>query len=126
MKPKLIVLSRRYVTALRRHLKQGQHADLASARGLGSQALTAGLQILDFAKLHEQTLVTELLPGFAPKKRATLIRQAGIFFGAAIVPFEKSQRSAREAIIQKKFIETLSQRTVELAASNLELSQEII
>ena len=39
---------------------------------------------------------------------------------------EKTHRSARESAIRlKKFIETLSQRTVELAASNRELSLEI-
>jgi signal transduction histidine kinase len=126
MKPELIALSQRYVKALRKHLKEGTHASLASARGLGSRALDAGLQTLDLARLHEQTLVTELLPGFAPARRSALIKQAGIFFATAIVPVETTERSAREAAIQKKFIETLSQRTVELAASNLELSQEVI
>src|SRR5271166_3557307 len=118
--------SKRYKAALRRHLKHGQQASLESARGLGSQALAAGLQTLDFAKLHEQTLVAELLPGYPPGKRAALIKQAGIFFAAAITPIEKTHRSAQEATAHlKKFIEALSQRTVELAASNLELSQEI-
>ena len=111
---------------MRTHLKQGRQAGLESARGLGSQALAAGLQTLDLAKLHEQTLVTEVLPGCPAGKRAALIKQAGIFFAEAITPIEKTHRSAREAAAHlKKFIETLSQRTVELAASNLELSLEI-
>jgi signal transduction histidine kinase len=118
--------SRRYQSALRRHLKNGQPASLESARGLGSQALAAGLQTLDLAKLHEQTLVTEVLPAMPANKRAALIKQAGIFFAIAITPIEKTHRSARQATAHlKKFIETLSQRTVELAASNLELSLEI-
>ena len=126
MKRKLFNLSRRYQAALRTHLKQGQQASLESARGLGSQALAAGLQTLDLAKLHEQTLVAELLPGCPTSKRAALIKQAGIFFAVAITPIEKTQRSAREAAVHlKKIVETLSQRTVELAASNLELSLEI-
>ncbi len=126
MKSKLFHLSRRYQATLRKHLKQGQHASLESARGLGSQALAAGLQTLDLAKLHEQTLVSELLPACAPGKRAALIKQAGIFFAVAITPIEKTHRSVREATIHlNKFIEALSQRTVELAASNLELSMEI-
>jgi len=126
MKRKLYNLSRRYQAALRTHLQQGRPADLESARGLGSQALAAGLQTLDLAKLHEQTLVTELLPRCPATKRDSLIKQAGIFFAVAITPIEKTRRSAQEAEIHlKKFIETLSQRTVELAASNLELSQEI-
>ena len=126
MKRKLRNLSRRYQAALRTHLKQGLLASLKSARGLGSQAVAAGLQTLDLAKLHEQTLVTEVLPGCPPGKRAALIKQAGIFFAVAILPIEKTQRIAREATARlKKIIETLSQRTVELAASNLELSLEI-
>lgn len=126
MKSKLIALSRQYVAALRKHLKQGKQASLASARGLGSRALGAGLQTLDLAKLHEQTLVADLLPNCPAIKRAAYIKQAGIFFAVAITPIKTTQRSAREAAIQKKFIQTLSQRTVELAASNLELSQEVI
>src|SRR5271169_6236073 len=126
MKRKFLKLSRHYRAALRAHLKQGRHASLNSARGLGGQALAAGLQTLDLAKLHEQILVTEVLPGCPKGKRSTLIKQAGIFFAAAITPIEKTHRSAREAaVLLKKFIETLSQRTVELAASNLELNLEI-
>jgi len=127
MKRRLFNLSRRYQAALRTHLKQGPHASLKSARGVGSQALAAGLQTLDLAKLHEQTLVTELLPSCPPGKRAALIKQAGAFFAVAITPIEMTQRSAREATAQlKQFIATLSRRTVELAASNRELSLEII
>ena len=126
MKRKLRNLSRRYQAALRAHLKQGRQASLESARGLGSRALAAGLQTLDLAKLHEQTLITEVLPGCSASERSAFIKQAGIFFAAAIIPIEKTHRSAREATAQlKKFVETLSRRTVELAASNLELSREI-
>jgi signal transduction histidine kinase len=126
MKSKILHLSRRYQAALRTHLRQGQPASLAPARGLGSQALAAGLQTLDLAKLHEQTLVSGLLPACRPDKRPALIKQAGVFFAAAITPIEKTHHSAREAADHlKKFVEALSQRTVELAASNLELQQEI-
>ena len=118
--------SRRYQLALRTQLEQGRKASLAAARGVGSQALAAGLQTLDLAKLHEKTLVAELLPGCAPAKRATLIKRAGSFFAKAILPLEKTHASTREAASYLlKVIETLSQRTVELAASNLELRQEV-
>jgi signal transduction histidine kinase len=126
MKRKLFNMSRRYQAALRKHLKKGPQASLEPARGLGSRALDAGLQTLDLAKLHEQTLVTEVLPGCPAGKRDALIKQAGTFFAAAIIPIEDAHLSAREAAARlKKFIETLSQRTVELASSNLELSMEI-
>jgi signal transduction histidine kinase len=127
MKSKLLhALSRRYQTALRTHLRPGQHFNLESARGLGNQALAAGLQTLDLAKLHEQILVREVLPECPAAKRAALIKQAGAFFAAAIIPIEKTHPSSRDAAIHlKKSIEALSRRTVELAASNLELNLEI-
>lgn len=126
MKLKIRKMSQRYQTALRTYLKLGQRSGLDAARGLGSQALAAGLQTLDLARMHEQTLVTEVLPGCHARFRNALIKKAGTFFALAITPIEKTPRSGREATAYlKKFIETLSQRTVELAASNLELSLEI-
>jgi len=126
MKAKFLKLSRYYRAALRAHLKQGRLVGLAAARGLGGQALAAGMETLDLAKLHEEILVTELLPGCPPRKRGALIKQAGIFFASAITSIEKTPGNAHEAeVLLKKFIETLSERTVELAAANLELNLEI-
>ena len=126
MKRKLFNSSRRYQDALRIQMKQGKQAGLASARSVGDLAHAAGMQTLDLAKLHEQTLVTELLPGVPASKRDALIKQAGSFFAEAILPLEKTHASTQEAAVYlRKIIETLSQRTVELAASNLELNVEI-
>jgi signal transduction histidine kinase len=126
MKRKLFNSSRRYQDALRTQMKQGKKASLASARGVGSQALAAGLQTLDLAKLHEETLVAELLPGCPTSKRNALIKQAGSFFAEAIIPLEKTHAGTPEAAVYlRKIIETLSQRTVELAASNRELNLEV-
>jgi len=126
MKRRHFNFSQLYRVALRTHLRQGRQAGLESAQGLGAQALAAGLQTLDLAKLHESILVAEVLPDSLAGKRSALIKQAGIFFAVAITPIEKTHRRAREAAAHlKKFIETLSRRTVELAASNLELSLEI-
>jgi signal transduction histidine kinase len=119
--------ARRYQAALLTYLKQGRGRRLQLAHGLGQRALAAGLQTLDMAKLHEQILLTRVLPGRPAGKRATLIKQAGTFFTEAIIPIEKIGRGAREAAVHlNKIVEMLSQRTVELAASNLELQQEII
>lgn len=127
MKRKLNQFARRYQAALHTHLQAGRQASLESARGLGSQALAAGWQTLDLAKLHEQTLLADVLMNSPAGRRAEIIRQAGAFFAMAITPIEEEHRSARQATAHlKKFIETLSQRTVELAASNLELSLEIV
>jgi signal transduction histidine kinase len=118
--------AKRYQTGLQTYLKQRSDAHLRRSRGMGQQALAAGLQTLDVAKLHEQILVTQVLPGQPPGKRAALIKQAGIFFTEAITPIEKIHRGARAAAIHlNQIVEMLSQRTVELAATNLELQQEI-
>jgi signal transduction histidine kinase len=118
--------SRRYQAALLTYLGQSSAARLQSAQGMGQEALKAGLQTLDLAKLHEQILVAEALPGCTAGKRTALIKRAGSFFAMAITPMEKTHHSSRDVTTElKKFVETLSQRTVELAASNLELSQEI-
>jgi len=126
MKRKIFNFSRRYERALRGHLKEGPKASFRAARGLGSQALAVGLQTLDLAKVHERVLVAHVLPDCLPRRREALVRQAGIFFAAAITPIEDTSPGAHEASARLKlFVETLSQRTVELAASNMELSLEI-
>jgi signal transduction histidine kinase len=118
--------SRRYQAALLAHLKPGANGTLQRAHGMGRQALTAGLRTLDMAKLHEQILVTRVLPGSPPRKHAALIKQAGIFFTEAITPIEKTHGGPEKAALHlNQIVEMLSQRTVELAASNLILEQEI-
>jgi signal transduction histidine kinase len=126
MKCKLFNLPRRYQTALRTHLKQGRHASLELARDPGREVLAAGLQTLDLARLHEKTLIAGVVHGCPANKHADLINQDGMFFAVAIAPIEKTRRGTREVTTQlKAVVETLSQRTMELAASNLELSREI-
>ena len=58
MKKIPISLSQRYVTALRKHLKQGRHASLQPALRLGRQAVALGLETLELTRIHERALVT--------------------------------------------------------------------
>lgn len=117
---------RRYRNALLKYLKHCPKANLQLARGLGQRARVAGLRTLELAKLHELILITRVLPGQSPGKRALLIKRAGTFFTEAITPIKQTHPGARAAAIHlNQIVETLSQRTVELAASNLDLEQEI-
>lgn len=121
-----IVPVRRYRSALQAYLKAGPQASLAAVRGLGLALLAAGVPTPLLARLHEQVLVNDILPGIPADRRAALIRQAAVFFTAAITPVRPAQstgsgRTARIGAV----IETLSQRTVELATTNWELSQEV-
>ena len=119
--------TRHYQAALLAYLKQGPKATLLRAHGMGQRAAAAKLQTLDIAKLHEQILVSRVLPGIQAGRRAMLIKRAGAFFTEAITPIEKIRHTAHEAALHlNKIVEMLSQRTVELAASNQELQQEIV
>ena len=82
--------------------------------------------MVELAQLHEQFLISELLPGYPAGKRAVLIKRAGKFFAAAVIPVDKAPgNSTAASTAMEQTVETLSQRTVELAASNLALSAEI-
>lgn len=114
-----------YQRALRTYLEQGGEANPRYAKGLGSQASDAGLPTLSLVKLHEKTLVMELLPAYPADKQNAIIKQAGSFFAEAITPIE-SDNIELEAAQLKRVIGTLSNRTVELAAVNQQLDLEIV
>ncbi len=89
--------------------------------------MALGMETLDLARFHEQALITLVLPDYSPATRARMIRQAGNFFAQAITPIEKTHRIAQEANTHlHQMIQTLNQRSVDLAASNRRLQQEII
>ena len=129
MARKLNGLAQRYVAALRKHLTQGPRADAprGTAQGLGRRAVAIGLETLDLARFHEQALITLVLPGYSPGVRERMVRRAGKFFAAAITPIEKTHHTAREANASlNQMLQTLSERSVDLVASNRQLKQEIV
>jgi two-component system sensor histidine kinase DegS len=127
MKRKLTGLSRRYVAVLRHHLKLGPRANLQPARRLGHQAMTFGLETLDLARIHEQALITLVLPSDSPGARDTMVRRAGIFFAEAITPIEKSHRTALEASLHfDQLNQRLRERRADLAISDRQLKLEIV
>jgi hypothetical protein len=75
MKRKLSAMSQQYVTALKKHLKQGPRASLEPARGLGRQAVAIGLETLDVARMHEGALATLE----SSSSRDGIIKRAEIF-----------------------------------------------
>ncbi|MDB6125540.1 MAG: hypothetical protein JWQ71_4533 [Pedosphaera sp.] len=127
MKRQLNGLSQQYQAALRKHLEQGPRTSLQPAQGLGRRAIIIGLETLDLAKIHEQALITLVLPNYSPKTRNTMIRRAGTFFADAITPLEKTHRTALEANVHLDRVNhMLRQRIVDLAASTRQLKQEIV
>ena len=126
MKPNLPNFPNRYKRALQSHLEQGHKAKFEFAIKLGNEIHARGMPTLDLARLHERTLVMDLLPTFPEAQRAVLIKQAGAFFAAVIAPPVKKDDIKREAAHLKTVISVLSDRTVELAAANRLLGLEIV
>lgn len=123
MKQKLTKLSQRYVTALRKHLKQGPRASLQPALGLGRQAVALGVETLELARIHERALTTL---GLFNSKNG-VIKRAEIFFTEAITPIVEAQRAARQTKVDlSRLKETLGQRTEELAVTNRQLQRGVV
>ncbi len=125
MKRKLTRLSQRYVTALRKHLRQGPRAipPCRTALALGRQAAALELETLDVARIHEGALATLE----ASSARDGVIKRAEIFFAEAITPIEETHRAALKANARlSQLTKTLGRRTVDLAASNRSLKQDIV
>jgi len=123
---KLIGLSRRYVSALRRHLTRGPHASLRPANALGRQAATIGLETLDVARIHKRALAVVTSSGSLSPGRDGILRRAEGFFVEAITPIEETRRAMLQANVRLSQVnETLRRRTVQLAAANRLLKREI-
>ena len=122
MKRELISLSRRYASALEKHLKAGPRASLQAARGLGREALAMGLETLGVARMHEGALAALE----ACSSRPGMSKRADTFFAETMVPIEQTHRAPLEAnarLLQGK--KTLDRRTVDLAASNHSLKHGV-
>lgn len=123
MKRKLSRLSRKYVTALHKHLKQGPRASLVPARELGRRAAAIGLETLDVAKIHE----TALAKLEASSSKDGIIKRAELFFTETITPIEETHRAEIKANAKLNQLHTkLGRRTVELTDSHRSLKRGIL
>jgi len=123
MKRKLIAMSRRYQSALQRHLKRGPRASLEPAHDLGRQAAALDLETLDMARFHEDALAALE----ASSSKDGYIRKAELFFAEAITPIEKTHRAALETNVHlKKLSQKLGRRNLDLAASHRSLKKDMV
>ena len=126
MRRKLSKLAFQYHSALQKFLSQGPRASLHKARELGRRAIALGLETLDMARLHEDTLIA-LIVNCPVGTREGLVARAGSFFAEAITPIEDTHRTALEANVRLgRLNQALHRQSVDLAASNRELKQEIV
>lgn len=123
MKQKLISLSHRYVTALRKHLKQRSRGSLQPALNLGRQAVVLGLETLELARIHENALgILELSSGQINQRK-----RAELFFTEALTPIVEIHRTALKSKLDLNQLNaTLRQRTLELAVTNRLLQRGVI
>ncbi len=122
----LNLLSRRYHSTLKTHLNAGAREDFRLARRLGCQAIRMGLDTLDVARIHEHALLKLALPREPSATENAAVRRAGAFFAAAIMPLERTHRTALEAGRQfKQLRQRLHRRSAELAASKRKLKAEL-
>ncbi len=113
-----------YEAALRRYLKAAGTPSLGPALKLGKQAAAMGLDTLELAIVHEQTLIALMLR--AGVRRDRIVKRARTFFAAANQPMEDAHRVTRDAVVELgRLNRTLHQRTRDLATSNRGLKQEI-
>jgi signal transduction histidine kinase len=112
---------------LRQHLLQqgpaGTQASLESARRLGREAVSLGLETLDVARIHQEALAA--LEAFS--SRDGIIGKAEVFFTEAITPIEKTHHAALKTNVRlSQLNKALGRRTGDLAVSNRSLKQGIV
>lgn len=119
-------LAQRYLSALRIQLETRRPGGVAEARAFGQEAMAAGFDTLELARMHERALIA-LAPDYDfAKTRNGLHRRTGRFFTEMLVPLEKGHRATRESLKQvKQRAETLRLHTAELARSNRALKREV-
>ena len=110
--------SRRYQSALRRYLKPESVAGLRAAQRLGREAVSLGMETLDVARIHEQTLSTRSCTGGTSRVSSGMDNRARAFFEEAIVPIEQTHGPALRADAHvMKLKQSLRQRTREATES---------
>ncbi len=126
MKKRAPELAQRYLTALREHLGSRRPSGAATARELGHEVMSGGLNTLELARMHEQALVVLAASHDFANARNGMIRRAGNFFTEALIPLEKVQRATRHSLKQlQQRAETLRLHTAALAAGNRQLKREV-
>lgn len=123
MKQTLIRLSQRYVTALRRHLKQGVRGNSRLALRLGRYAVASGVETLQLARIHENAAAAL---GISNEKNGK-IKAADMFFEDANIPIVETHRAARQSKLDlNRLNEALKFRTTELATTHRLLKRGVV
>jgi signal transduction histidine kinase len=122
MKREITALSQGYARMLRKHVERASLSAPRTARALGRQAVSLGLETRDLARIHKEAVAT-LDTG---STRDGVIRRAKLFFIEANVPVEKVHHAAVEANGRlSQLTNMLGERALGLAASGRSLKKGI-
>ena len=114
--------SRRYQDALCQHLKKARGLDLA--RSLGTEAVTAGIETLTLARIHQEAL-SQILPPATRTGLTRVMRQTADFFTEVLMRVQESNGGSALDLQLESLKQNLAKQTGELAVSNRELKDEI-
>lgn len=116
-----------YLAALRLYDEEdGGESHLQVAHSLGEAAIKAGLGTLELAKIHVAVLADLLSAPASSAEEEERTARAAIFFNEALIPVEKTNRSALEADRELQQVKIdLRQRTEDLATSQRAVKREI-
>lgn len=127
MKRQWLELSRRYQSALQKHLQRSPKSPARAARRLGRQVAALGGETLDLARMHRMAMAQMMPQGKSSAGRQEMVSRGIAFFAEAITPIEKTHRAGLEAAacLARKD-KMLTRRTKQLAAANRHLKQGIL
>jgi signal transduction histidine kinase len=118
--------TRRYQSALRKHLDREPGSPDTTGQALGRQAVALGLETLDLAKAHAKALAALIAPHTPARTRSSQVKRAGEFFAEAAIRIEKTHRAAIETdALIRQLNRSLSQRTRESSTSRQRLTDSI-
>jgi len=123
MKPELARLSQRYITVLRKYLKQGSRASLRTALRMGSDALALGLGMRELARIHQRAL-TALEP--STRKQRINGRAENFFTKACTRVMEAHHGEPANKITLNRLKDMTNRRAAELETTNRELERGIV
>ena len=120
------LLNRRYTSALRAFLRRKSAGVAVSAVRLGREAVAAGLDTLDVARMHDVALLALRQAGATAASTTAMRRRARRFFADACTPIEATHRPALEASRDlRAATAALALRTSGLAASQKSVKRGI-
>ena len=120
-----IAFQRRYLTALRAHVRPKTEPGAGSARRLGRRACELGIETLALARFHDIALNAMASSSNGARERHAVALRAASFFAEALGPIEATHRPALDALAEcGRLGKSVDRGNVELASARRRLVRE--